>query len=65
MEAADGQDYFYFNCKCYYSYKKHDASHTIQVALFIISGQVIDASCTCAAGKIGYKKGRREKQTVG
>ena len=54
IEAADDQDYFYFKCKCYHSYKKHEAPHTIQVALCIISGQVIDATCTCAAGKVGY-----------
>ena len=35
IEAADDQDYFYFKCKCYHSYKKHEAPHTIQVALCI------------------------------
>ena len=54
IEAADDQDYFYFKCKCYHSYKKHEAPHTIQVALCIISGQVIDATGTFAAGKVGY-----------
>jgi len=54
IETADDQDHFYFKCKCYHSYRKHEAPHTIQVALCIISGQVIDATCTCAAGKVGY-----------
>ena len=54
IEANDDEHYFYFKCKCYHSYKKHDAPHTIQVALCIISGQVMDATCTCAAGKVGY-----------
>ena len=43
IEAADDQDHFYFKCKCCHSYKKHKAPHTIQVALYIISGQVIGA----------------------
>ena len=38
VEANDDEHYFYFKCKCYHSYKKHDAPHTIQVALCIISG---------------------------
>lgn len=54
IEANDDEHYFYFKCKCLHSYKKHDAPHTIQVALCIISGQVMDATCTCAAGKVGY-----------
>ena len=54
IEAADGEEYFYFKCKCYHSYKKHEAAHTIQVALYIIFGQVIDATCTCAASRVGY-----------
>ena len=54
IETSVDEDYFYFKCKCYHSYKKHEAPHTIQVALCIISGQVIDATCTFAAGKVGY-----------
>lgn len=46
IEAADDQDYFYFKCKCYHSSKKHEAPCAVQVALCIISGQVIDATCT-------------------
>ena len=46
IEAADDQDYFYFKCKCYHSSKKHEAPRAVQVALCIISGQVIDATCT-------------------
>ena len=38
IEANDDEHYFYFKCKCCHSYKKHDAPHTIQVALCIISG---------------------------
>ena len=34
--------------------KKHEAPHTIHVALCIISGKVMHATCTCAAGKVGY-----------
>ena len=54
IEANDDENYFYFKCKCYHSYKKHEAPHTIQVALCIISAQVMHATCTCAAGKVGY-----------
>ena len=54
IETTDDKDSFYFRCKCYHSYKKNEAPHTIQVALCIKSGKVIQANCTCAAGKVGY-----------
>ena len=50
IEASVDEDYFYFKCKCYHSYKKHEAPHTIQVALCIISGQVIDANLLMCCG---------------
>ena len=52
--AANDKDNFFFKWKCYHSYKKHDAPHSIKVALCIISGQVIDATCPCAAGNVGF-----------
>ena len=54
IQTNDDEVHFYFRCKCYHSYKKHETPHTIQVALCIISGQVMAATCTCAAGKVGY-----------
>ena len=27
IEANDDENYFYFKCKCYHSYKKHEAPH--------------------------------------
>jgi len=54
IEANDDENYFYFQCKCYHSYKKHETPHKIQVALCIITGQVMAASCTCAAGEVRY-----------
>lgn len=35
-------------------YKKHEEPGTIAVALCIISGNVMGATCTCAVGKVGY-----------
>ena len=55
IESNNDEHCFYFKCKCYsHSYKKHEAPHTIHVALCIISGKVMHATCTCAAGKVGY-----------
>ena len=31
-----------------------EALYTMQIALSIISGKVFNATCTCAAGKVGY-----------
>ena len=54
IEASDDENFFYLKCKCYHSYKKHETPHTIQVALCIIALCIMAASCTCAAGKVGY-----------
>ena len=53
IEANNDENYFYF-VSVITAIKKHEASHTIQVALCIISAQVMHATCTCAAGKVGY-----------
>ena len=47
IETNDDENHFYLNCKCYHSYKKHETPHTIQVALCIITGQVMADTCTC------------------
>ena len=52
IEPNDDENYFYFRCKCYHSNKKHETPHKIQVALCILTGQVMAASCTCAAGEV-------------
>ena len=41
--------------KCYHCFKKSDASHIFRFSTFIISGQIIDANCSCKAGKVGYR----------
>ena len=51
IEANDDESYFYFKCKCYDSYKKHEVPHSKEVAPSIISAQVMHATCTCASGK--------------
>ena len=54
IEANDKENYFYFQCKCYHSCKKQETPHKIKVALCIITGEVMAASCTYAAGEVGY-----------
>ena len=48
------QRYFYFKCSCYHSFRKNDTPHELHLTLCIVSGQVIDSLCTCAAGKTGF-----------
>jgi len=54
IETNEDENCFYLKCRCYHSYKKYEVPHTIEVALHIIPGHVMDATCTCAAGKVGY-----------
>ena len=54
IEANSDQRYFYFKAKCYHSFKKSEAPHALRFAMCIVSGQVIQATCSCKAGKVGY-----------
>ena len=53
-ETNEDEHCFDFKSICYHSYKKHEAPHMIEVALCIKSGNVMDATCTCVAGKVDY-----------
>ena len=54
IEANSDQRYFYLRAKCYHSFKKSEAPHDLRFALCIVSGQVLHATCSCKAGKVGY-----------
>ena len=54
IEANSDQRYFYLRSKCYHSFRKKDAPHTLRFALCIVSGQVLHANCSCKAGNVGY-----------
>ena len=45
---------FFLRAKCYHSFKKSEAPHVLRFALCIVSGQVIQANCSCKAGKVGF-----------
>ena len=50
------QQYFYYRCKCFRSFKKYESPHNLIIALCLISGEVVYANCgpSCAAGKSGF-----------
>ena len=52
IEANSDQRYFYLIAKCYHSFRKKDAPHSLQFTLYIISGQVLHANSSCKAGNI-------------
>ncbi|KAK2547039.1 hypothetical protein P5673_033198 [Acropora cervicornis] len=54
IEANSDQRYFFLRAKCYHSFKKSEAPHVLRFALCIVSGQVIQANCSCKAGKVGF-----------
>ena len=54
IQANSDQTYFYLRAKCYHCFKKSDAPHIFRFSTYIISGQIIDANCSCKAGKVGY-----------
>ena len=54
IKANSDQRYFYFKAKCYHSFKKSEAPHAHRFAMCIVSGQVIQATCSCKVGKVGY-----------
>jgi len=55
IETNEDEHCFYFKCRCYHSYKNHETPYTIEPALCIISGNLMDATCICAVGKVGYR----------
>lgn len=54
LTCASDDQYFYFKCLCYHSFKKNEPPHKLQVALCLVSGVVKYASCTCVAGSVGF-----------
>ena len=54
IEANSDKRYFFFRAKCYHSFKKSEAPHVLRFVLCIVSGQVIQANCSCKAGKVGF-----------
>ena len=54
IEANSNQRYFYLRAKCYHSFRKNDAPHSLRFVLCIVSGEVMHANCSCKAGKVGY-----------
>ena len=54
LTCASDDQYFYFKCLCYHSFKKIEPPHKLQVALCLVSGVVKYASCTCVAGSVGF-----------
>ena len=54
IEANSDQRYFYLKAKCYHSFRKSEAPHDLRFTMCIVSGQVIHATCSCKAGKVGY-----------
>ena len=52
--ATSDQQCFYFQAKCCHSFRKNDPPHQLKLALCIVKGDVLDSSCTCVAGKVGF-----------
>ena len=57
LTCASDDQYFYFKCLCYHSFKKNEPPHKLQVALCLVRGVVKYASCTCVAGSVGFCTG--------
>ena len=54
IAATCDQECFYFKAKCHHSYRKNDPPYQLKLALCIHLGDVLDSSCTCVAGKVGF-----------
>ena len=54
IECVSDSRYFFFKAKCCHSFRKSDPPHNLQIALCILSGEVVSASCSCVAGKVGF-----------
>ena len=52
--ATSDKKCFYFKAKCCHSYRKNDPPHQLNLALCILGGDVLESSCTCVAGKVGF-----------
>lgn len=54
IETNDDQRCFYIRAKCCHSFRKNDPPHELSIALCIITGDVMKATCSCVAGTVGY-----------
>ena len=56
IETTFDQRCFYFQAKCFHSFKKNESPHNLKLALCIVSAEVLYAYCgpTCGAGKSGF-----------
>ena len=45
---------FYFKAKCCHSYKKNDPPHQLKLTLCVVKGDILNSTCTCVAGKVGF-----------
>ena len=54
IECTSDETYFYFHCKCYHSFRKNDEPHSLKLAMCIVSGDVVESTCSCVAGKTGH-----------
>jgi len=54
IECTSDENYFYFRCKCYHSFRKNDEPHNLKLAMCTVSGDVVESTCSCASGKTGY-----------
>ena len=54
IECASDEKNFFFRCKCHHSFRKNDSPHVLRFAMCIVSGEVVQSTCSCVAGKTGY-----------
>ena len=56
IQATYDQCYFFYHAKCFHSFKKNESPHELNLALCVVSDDVMYAYCgpTCAAGKSGF-----------
>lgn len=47
IECTSDENYFYFRSKCYHSFRKNDEPHNLKLAMYIVSGDVVESTCSC------------------
>lgn len=53
IETVHDQRHFYIRSKCCHIFRKNEPPHQLKLALCIVSGLVVDGTCSCVAGKAG------------
>ena len=54
IEANSNERYFYLRAKCYHSFRKNDAPHSLRSILCIVLGQVMHATPVHVKLEVGY-----------